>query len=124
MSQGLPILLPILGCVVVIVALVCGRDQMKGLRAHWIGALFLVPFLIMFCVHRGLGLSDSLMLQTPPGEPDVRTFNLIMVCTLIIGIFGFMMHGLILAERTTLWLSGKFLLVGLIICLVVLSSNN
>jgi len=76
-------------------------------QSHWVGFLFLVPFLVMLAVHRFLGLSDALMIQTPPGEREAHTFNLVMVAVFYLGIAAFVAHAGHLAGRSRLWLYGK-----------------
>ncbi len=35
------------------------------IHSHWVGFLCLAPFLVTLLIHRLLGLSDALMIQTP-----------------------------------------------------------
>lgn len=77
------------------------------LQSHWIGFLLLVPFLVMLAVHRLLGLSDALMVQTPPGEREAHTYNLVMVGVFFCGVAAFAVHAFAFARRDRVWLIAK-----------------
>ena len=83
------------------------------IQSHWVGFLCLVPFLVMLAVHRLLGLSDALMVQTPPGEREAHTYNLVMVAIFYLGVAAFVVHALAFAPRRSLWLIAK--LVALVV---------
>jgi hypothetical protein len=77
------------------------------LQSHWVSLLFLVPFLVMLAIHRLLGLSDALMIQTPPGEREAHTYNLVMVIIFYFGVGAFAVHTLAFACRDRGWVLAK-----------------
>jgi len=81
------------------------------LQSHWIGFVFLVPVLPMFAVHRILGLSNALMIQTPPGEREAHTYNLVMVMVFYLGVAAFVVHSLAFARRDRVWLVAKLVIL-------------
>ena len=78
------------------------------IQSHWVSFLCLVPFLVMLAVHRFLGLSDALMVQTPPGEREAHTYNLIMSGVFFVGVAAFAVHAFALARGHKVWLVAKF----------------
>jgi len=81
------------------------------IHSHWIGFLFLLPFLIMLAVHDALGLSDAFFLVADQGDRDSQMFNLAMVAMFYLGVAAFVGHALSLASRSRLWLCEKILLL-------------
>jgi len=77
------------------------------LQSHWVSFLCLLPFLAMLAVHRLLGLSDALMVQTPPGEPEADTYNLIMTGVFLVGVAAFAVHAFAIARGHRAWLVAK-----------------
>ena len=49
------------------------------IQSHWIGFLFLLPFLIMLAVHDTLGLSDAFLFVRDQRDHDSQMFNFVMV---------------------------------------------
>jgi hypothetical protein len=94
------------------------------IQSHWASFLCLAPFLIMLAVHRLLGLSDALMVQTPPSEREAHTYNLIMTGVFFIGIAAFIIHAFAFARGDKGWLVAK--LVALVVywsMVVILGSS-
>lgn len=79
------------------------------IQSHWIGFLFLLPFLIMLAVHDRLGFSDAFLLVRGQRDRDSQMFNFAMAFVFYMGVTAFVAHALILASRSRLWLCGKFL---------------
>ena len=79
------------------------------IQSHWVSFLCLLPFLVMLAVHRLLGLSDALMVQTPPGERDAHTYNLIMVGVFYVGVAAFVVHAFAFARGGGMWFVAKLL---------------
>lgn len=81
------------------------------MQSHSVGFLFLVPFLVMLAVHRFLGLSDALMIQTPPGEREAHTYNLVMIAVFFLGVAAFAVHAFAFARRDGGWLIAKLVML-------------
>ena len=77
------------------------------LRSHWFGFLFLGPFLLMVLVHRLLGFSDALMVETPPGEREARAYNLLVMIVFYSGVFSFVFHDFVYSPRSPAWRAAK-----------------
>ena len=77
------------------------------MRSHWLPFPFLLVFPLMVWVHHILGLSDALMVQTPPGEREARTYNLIMVLVGWSAIGFFFVHTLSLLHQSWRWAVAK-----------------
>ena len=60
----------------------------------------LVPFPVLMFLHRYLGLSDALMVQTPPGEREAHVYNWIMVLVAYGGAAAFLLHSLAFGDRS------------------------
>ena len=54
-----------------------------------------------------LDLSDALMIQTPPGEREAHTYNLVMTAVFFFGVAAFVVHAFVFARRTGVWLIAK-----------------
>jgi hypothetical protein len=80
-------------------------------RSHWIGFLFLLPFLVMIWLHNALGLSDAFLLVRNQRDHDSQFFNLATVVMFYFGIAGFAAHALCLTSRGKQWLLAKLLLL-------------
>ncbi len=59
---------------------------------HWIGFLFLLPFVVMFVVHEILGMSNALLGGDTPRDDDARLYNLIMLVTPFLGSLAFVIY--------------------------------
>jgi len=77
------------------------------IQSYWVGFLCLVPSLVLLAVHRLLGLSDALMTQTPPGEREAHTYNLIMVGVFYAGVAAFTVHAFAFARGNQSQLAAK-----------------
>jgi hypothetical protein len=80
-------------------------------QSHWVGFLFLVPFLVLLAIHRLLGFSDTLMIQTPPGARDAHTYNLIMTVVFFLGVAAFVVHASGFTRREPPWLIAKLVVL-------------
>jgi len=65
----------------------------------------------MLMAHRMLGLSDAMMVAPTPGQPHSLLYNIIMVLAFYGGVAGYTFHVTAVADRSTLWISGKLLLL-------------
>jgi hypothetical protein len=79
------------------------------LRSHWLGFLFLLPFLVMLAVHHARGLSDAFLLVSNQRDRDSQDFNLAMCAVYSVGLGAYVFHALILSYRSMRWLCAKFL---------------
>jgi hypothetical protein len=79
------------------------------MQSHWIGFLFLLPFLVMIWVRDALGLSDAFLLARDQRDRDSQLFNLVMVAVFYVGIASFVAHALYLRSRGRQSLSAKLL---------------
>jgi len=77
------------------------------IHSHWVGFLCLAPFLVTLLIHRLLGLSDALMIQTPPGEREAHAYNLVMIVVFFFGVGAFLVHAFTLARRDRIWIVAK-----------------
>lgn len=69
------------------------------LESRWCVVLAATPFLILEGVHRYLGLSDALMVSTPPGEREAHLFNWIMVLAASVGNGAFILRACLLSRE-------------------------
>lgn len=83
------------------------------MQSHWIGFLFLLPFLGMIRVRNVLGLSDALFLLKDQRDRDSQLFNLATVAVFYFGIACFVAHALYLTSRGRQWLYAKLLLLAI-----------
>ena len=81
------------------------------MQSHWIGFLFLLPFLVLIWVRDALGLSDAFLLLKDQRDRDSQLFNLAMVAVFYVGIACFVAHALYLTSRGRQWLYAKLLLL-------------
>src|SRR5690349_10829387 len=81
------------------------------LRSHWIGFLFLLPFLIMLAVHHARGLSDAFLLIQDQRDRDTQNFNLAMCAVYSMGTGIYVFYALVLSYRSMRWLCVKFLVL-------------
>ncbi len=79
------------------------------IHSHWLPFPFLVVLPLMVWAHHLLGLSDALMVQTPPGEREAHTYNLVMVFVGWTAIGFFFFHTLSLWQRSWRWAVGKLI---------------
>jgi len=100
-------------------AAACVMQTKTIMQSHWVGFLFLVPFQVMLVIHRLLRLSDALMIQTPPGEREARTYNLMMVAVFFCGVTAFLSHAFSFARPDRVWLIAK-LVVLVVYCTIVM----
>lgn len=59
---------------------------------HWIGFLFLLPFVVMIVAHEVLGMSDALLMGNDPRDDDARPYNLLMIAVLYLGSLAFVVY--------------------------------
>ena len=78
---------------------------------HWIGILFLLPFLCGVLIHHRLGLSDAFLLARDQRDRDSQLFNLILVVIFSTGVTLFLAHTFILAKKGWGWVMAKLVLV-------------
>ena len=113
MGQFLPGFLIVACAGLTVLAVAWGTQRYRWMQSHWIGFVFLLPFLGMLGVHHVLDLSDALMVATPPGEREARVFNFVMAVVFFAGIAAFVAHASVLAGRSRGWLVTKLaVLVG------------
>jgi len=94
------------------------------IQSHWVSFLCLVPFLVMLAVHRLLGFSDALMVQTPPGEREAHTYNLIMTGVFFIGIAAFVVHAFAFARGHRVWVVAKLVTLVVYWSMVVILGSS
>jgi len=78
-------------------------------RSHWLPFPFLIALPLMVWVHHLLGLSDALMIQTPPGQREAHTYNLVMVLVGWAAIGFFLFHTVLLWDRGWRYGMGKLI---------------
>ncbi len=61
----------------------------------------------MLAIHRYLGLSDAMMVAPAPGQPHSLLYNMFMILAFYLGVGGFILHVVLIAERTPAWVLGK-----------------
>ena len=84
----------------------------KGLlRLHWVGFLFLVPFLILLGIHRVFGLSDALLGAPEPGEREVPVYNIALIVVFYAGVLSFIGHTFAVAEKSRTWRVAKIIVL-------------
>ena len=80
-------------------------------QSHWATFLFMVPFVVMLCVHDALGLSDAFLAGREPHDLDSLSFNLVMMAAFGFGVAGFVIHATSIAQRSKAWLFAKFIIL-------------
>ena len=61
-------------------------------NGHWIGFVFLLPFVVMLLVHELLGMSDAVLWSNAPEDDDARVYNLLMIAALYLGSLAFVVY--------------------------------
>jgi hypothetical protein len=59
---------------------------------HWIGFLFLLPFVVMFVLHDPLGMTDAFLM----GDRASADYNLMTFAALLLGSLAFVVYALAL----------------------------
>jgi hypothetical protein len=77
------------------------------IQSHWLGFLFLLPFLSMLALHDALGLTDAALLVRDQRDRDSQMFNFAMIAVFYLGVTLFIAHAFFLARRSKPWLCGK-----------------
>ncbi len=78
--------------------------------AHWIGFLFLVPFVVMFVLHDPLGMTDALLM----GDRVSADYNLMTFAALFFGSLAFVVYAFALPiakGRGWRWVVPKIILL-------------
>jgi hypothetical protein len=98
-----------------------GEDFMGSLKLlrglPWEAVFFMLPFCFMIVVHKALGLSDALMVATPPGERAAHEYNLVMVLSFHICAAAVALHIVLPSQRSFLWITLKVLLLAAVMAL-------
>lgn len=82
-------------------------------QSHLASFLFLVPFVVMLCVHDALGLSDAFLAGREQRDLDSLNFNLVMMAAFGFGVAGFVIHASTIAHRSKRWLYAKLTILAL-----------
>ncbi len=105
-----------------------GETPAGGFRdGHWIGFLFLMPFIVMFVVHELLGMADAFLMGGDTPWDDVsRGYNVAMFAALFLGSWAFLIHAVFLPVRQRRggrWILPKlvFLVIYWLVVLLVMS---
>jgi len=61
-------------------------------NGHWVGFLFLLPFVVMLVVHELLGMSWAFLGGDTPRDNDSRGFNLMMFGAHFLGGLAFVLY--------------------------------
>jgi hypothetical protein len=61
-------------------------------NGHWIGFVFLLPFVVILVVHEFRGMSDALFAGNDPRDDDARLYNLLMLVALFLGSLAFVIY--------------------------------
>jgi hypothetical protein len=65
------------------------KTRSGGFRdGHWVGFLFLVPFVVMFVLHEPLGMTDAFLM----GDQGSANYNLMTFATLFLGSSAFVIY--------------------------------
>jgi hypothetical protein len=85
-------------------------------NGHWIGFLFLLPFVVMLVAHERLGLSWAFLGGDTPRDDDSRGFNLMMFVVHFLGILAFVIYAFALPiakGRGWRWVTPKLIFVAI-----------
>jgi len=92
--------------------------------SHWIGFLFLLPFIAMIAAHELLGMTDAFLVGgDTPWDNVSRDYNLVMFAALFLGTAAFLIHALFLPVRQRRggrWVLPKLVFLALYWLVVVL----
>jgi hypothetical protein len=78
---------------------------------HWIGFLFLLPFMVMFVVHHLLGMTGALLMAATPWDRVSADFNLALAIVGFLGSAGFVVSAValpIVQGQGWRWIVPKF----------------
>ena len=65
----------------------------------------------MLAIHRYIGLSDAMMVAPAPGQPHSLLYNMFLILAFYFGLGGYVLHVVLVAERSPAWIVGKFALL-------------
>jgi hypothetical protein len=85
-------------------------------NGHWIGSLFLLPFVVMLVTHEFLGMSWAFLEGETPGDDDSRGFNLMIFVAHSLGSLAFVIYAFalpIVKGRGWRWVTPKLVLVAI-----------
>ncbi len=94
-----------------------GKPPAKGFwNGHWVGFLFLPPFIVMLVVHEFLGMSWAFLGGDTPRDNDSRGFNLMMFGAHFLGGLAFMIYAFalpIVKGRGWHWVMPKLMILAI-----------
>ena len=96
-------------------------------NAHWIGFVFLVPFLGMLAVHELLGMSDALLWLQDQRDADAQLFNLLMIAVFYLGSLAFVVYAFalpMLKGQGWRWVLPKLIFWAAYWCAIVAVANS
>jgi len=83
------------------------KTSAEGRRdGHWIGFLFLLPFVVMFVLHEPLGMTDAFLM----GDQVSASYNLMTFAALFFGSWAFVIYAValpIVKGRGSRWVAPK-----------------
>jgi hypothetical protein len=85
-------------------------------NGHWIGFLFLLPFLVMLVAHERLGISWAILGGDTPTDDDSRGFNLMLFVAHSLGSLAFVVYAFVLPienGRGWRWVIPKLIFVAI-----------
>jgi hypothetical protein len=85
--------------------------RLRLLRWHVIAFAFFLPFVFLLAIHRHLGLSDAMMVAPAPGQTHSILYNMVMIRAFWFGVCGYILHVVLIAERSPRWVIGKLSLL-------------
>jgi hypothetical protein len=97
-----------------------GKRWLQPLRWHVIALAFFLPLALMLAIHRYLGLSDAMMVAPAPGQPHSILYNILLIGTFWFGVAGYLLHVLLIADRTPIWLFIKIALLAFFWAVLIL----
>jgi hypothetical protein len=71
----------------------------------------------MWAAHPVLNLSNNLLAAPEAGTRDGQNFNAVMVVVFYLGLFGIIHHAVSPSNRSSRWVSGKLLILGIVMAL-------
>jgi len=89
-------------------------------QSHWVTFAFILPYFVLVLLHETMDLSDALMLANDQRDLDSRSFNLVMLLSLSLGICGFVFHASYIRFRgeRAFWFKLATLAVGVVATLL------
>ena len=102
-----------------------GKTRAAGFwNGHWIGFLFLLPFVVMLVAHERLGMSWVFLGGDSPRDDVSRGFNLMMFVAHSLGSLAFVIYAFalpIVKGRGWRWVTPKLIFVAIywVACILV-----